>query len=185
MKNTLIAMMAIAILVLGALVGHFLEDAQTSTIEIDRDRAAVAGEITSARELASKYSGGLIVGLINLRISVLEMTDTMLGLKRTALLRRITLTYHAPFDAARPASDAELDDILKELDQAQSRAAESRKGAERYSGGLGAFEGRDGRYRGVRASPEILLSQTWLSDLADTSCRQTECIARTARQDRE
>ncbi|MET4736697.1 hypothetical protein ABIF73_000836 [Bradyrhizobium japonicum] len=136
MKNTLIAIMAVAILVLGALVGVLLEDPQTATVEIDRDRAAVSAEINAAKELATRYSGGLIVGLINVRIAILETTDAMLGQKRTALLRRINLTYRAPFDAARPASDAELDDILKELSQAQTRAAESRKVVERYSGGL-------------------------------------------------
>jgi hypothetical protein len=136
MKNTLIAIMAVAILVLGALVGVLLEDPQTATVEIDRDRAAVNAEINAAKELATRYSGGLIVGLINVRIAILETTDAMLGQKRTTLLRRINLTYRAPFDAARPASDAELDDILKELSQAQTRAAESRKVVERYSGGL-------------------------------------------------
>lgn len=136
MKNTLIAIMAVAIVVLGALVGILLEEPQTSTVEIDQDRAAVSVQIAEAKQLAAKYSGGVILGLINLRMSVLELTDAMLEQKRTSFLRRINLSFRAPLDAAKPASDTELNEILKELDQAQSRAAESRKDAARYAGGL-------------------------------------------------
>jgi hypothetical protein len=136
MKNTLIAIMAVAIVVLGALVGILLEEPQTSTVEIDRDRAAVSAQIAEAKQLAAKYSGGVILGLINLRMSVLELTDAMLEQKRTSFLRRINLSFRAPLDAAKPASDTELNEILKELDQAQSRATESRKDAARYTGGL-------------------------------------------------
>lgn len=136
MKNTLIAIMAVAIVVLGALVGILLEEPQTSTVEIDQDRAAVSVQIAEAKQLAAKYSGGVILGLINLRMSVLELTDAMLEQKRTSFLRRINLSFRAPLDAAKPASDTELNEILKELDQAQSRATESRKDAARYAGGL-------------------------------------------------
>jgi hypothetical protein len=136
MKNVVIATMAILVALLGAFVGVLLQEPSTSTVEIDRDRAAVATSITQAKEEATKYSGGFIKSFIELRLSILRVTDAMLEQKREAIIRRITMVYPVDFKPAAAASEAELNEIIAEIKQAEDRLAASKKEASKYTGGL-------------------------------------------------
>ena len=89
----LIVLMATT-LVLAVAVGALLDDPKTSTVEIDRDRAATADAIKSSDEASAQYSSGLLKALIDVRGSILRNTLAMLDQKRTALIRRIVLGYN-------------------------------------------------------------------------------------------
>ena len=136
MKNVLIATMAILIMLLAAFVGVLLQEPSTSTLEIDKDRAAVAASVTQAKEEAAKYSGGFIKSFIELRVSILLVTDAMLEQKRKAIIRRITMVYPFESKPAPTASESELNDIIAEIKQAEERLAASKKEASKYTGGL-------------------------------------------------
>jgi hypothetical protein len=136
MKNVLIATMAILILLLAAFVGVLLQEPSTSAFEIDKDRAAIAVSVTQAKEEAAKYSGGFIKSFIELRLSILLVTDAMLEQKRQAIIRRITMVYPVGSKPAPTASESELNEIITEIKQAEDRLATSKKEASKYTGGL-------------------------------------------------
>jgi hypothetical protein len=136
MKNALIATMAIIIVLLATLVGVLLQEPNISVFEIDRDRVAVASKIALAKDESAKYSGGFVKDFIQLRLAILSVTDDMLEQKRASIIRRISMTYPVGSKPVSVATDAELDEILQELKQAEDHAAQSRKEAAKYSGGL-------------------------------------------------
>jgi hypothetical protein len=136
MQRVLFVVLMATTLVLSVVVGALLDDPQTSTVEIDRDRAAIADAIKSADEASERYSGGLLKALIDVRVSILRNTLAMLDQKRTASIRRIALDYTIEAKSVRPATGAELQAILEELSQAEKRVAASEAEAAKYSGGL-------------------------------------------------
>lgn len=137
MKNIFLTLMTIAVLVLGSAVGVLLRnDPATSDMELDRDRATLAGQIAAAKAESEKYSGGAVKAFIDLRIAILETTDAMLEQKRTAVFRRLHLSYPMNIQQSSPGSSADLDAIITELQQAEKKADASRLRASTYSGGL-------------------------------------------------
>lgn len=136
MKNLLLVVVSFIAISLGATVAVLLQQPDISTLEIDRDRAAVAAEIAAARLEDEKYAGGLIKAFLGVRISILQNTLAMLDQKRASLVRRIALNYTLEGKSIKPASDDELNVILEELTQAEKKSAQSKSEASQYSGGL-------------------------------------------------
>jgi hypothetical protein len=71
----------------------FAQRSQISTLEIDRDRAAVMAQVNEAASEAAKYSGGAIKVFIDLRIAILKNTLAMLDQKRASFFRLVALNY--------------------------------------------------------------------------------------------
>ncbi|MCG6207771.1 hypothetical protein LPW26_24245 [Rhodopseudomonas sp. HC1] len=135
-KNGLIAFLLLVATALAVVLGMVLNEPGTSTLEIDRDRASIQSEIEFAEAESGRYSGGLVKALIDLRIAVLRNSSAMLDQKRAALIRRVSLNYSIEGHSIKEASDQELEGILKDLAQAETKAGNSKAEAERYSGGL-------------------------------------------------
>ncbi|EHR01239.1 hypothetical protein [Bradyrhizobium sp. WSM471] len=136
MQKFLIAVLTILSVALSASLGVVLHEPQVSTIEIDRDRAALYSQISTTQEESEKYGPGILKGLIELRLAISRNTLAMLDQKRTSFVRRIALDYRLDGRPVHDASDQELGMILEELSQAEKKAAASKLEAARYSGGL-------------------------------------------------
>lgn len=121
---------------LAAIVGFLLQDSTTSTFELDRDRASVAAQLSTAQSDADKYHGGAIKAISDARVETLRHTLTMLDQKRLSFVRRIALVYIVEAHQVVPATDATLNDILDELSGAEKRIVLAKADADRYSGGL-------------------------------------------------
>jgi len=113
-----------------------LQEPETSTFEIDRERAAIASEISGVEREIAELSGGLLKAVAEARLGILRTTASMLEQKRTSLIRRITLSYHVNGQSVREASDRELEDILADIAQAQRSAEAGKNEAANYTGGL-------------------------------------------------
>lgn len=113
-----------------------LQDPQVSTIEIDRDRTALAAEIATTEAESEKYSPSLLKSLIEVRLAIIRTTLAMLDQKRASAIRRIALNYRIDGQPVHEASDQELNAILEDLSQAEKKAAASKLEAARYTGGL-------------------------------------------------
>lgn len=135
-QRFLIGILTIVSVALSATLGVLLQEPQVSTIEIDRDRAALASQISTTQEESEKYGPGLLKSLIEVRLATTRNTLAMLDQKRTSFVRRIALDYRLDGRPAHDASDQELSAILEELSQAEKKAATSKLEAARYSGGL-------------------------------------------------
>jgi hypothetical protein len=113
-----------------------IQEPQVSTMEIDRDRAALASEISVIKSESDKYESGLVKSLIEVRLAITRNTLAMLDQKRASFVRRITLNYRLDGQPVHEASDEELNMILSDLSQAEKKAAASKLEAARYAGGL-------------------------------------------------
>lgn len=136
MKNGLIVFLLLVVTVLAAALGVVLNEPQTSTFEIDRDRAAIRSDIEVAEVESGRYSGGLVKALIDLRVAILMNSAAMLDQKRASLVRRVSLNYSVEGRSIKEASNQELEAILDDLAQAEKKVSNSKAEAERYSGGL-------------------------------------------------
>lgn len=134
-----IPLILMALFVVGlatALFAVLQDDPTVSTLEIDRDRAAVKAEIAATEAESEKYATGVIKVLLDLRVALLRNTAAMLDQKRYSIIRRIALEYTIEGKQFREASDNELNEILADLTQAEKKVAASKAEASRYSGGL-------------------------------------------------
>lgn len=122
--------------VLSVLLAWMLLVPVPSTDELDADLMQVRTQITRTSSEADKYAPSLIKSLIELRRYTLENTEAMLSQKRTAILRRISLSYRFNGQGLTPASDKELKEIIEQIEQAESKVARDKTRAEQYSGGL-------------------------------------------------
>ena len=113
-----------------------IQQSSVSTLDLDQDLAAIKQQIVDANAETAEYSGGAIKALIELRTEVLRSTMAMLTQKRMSLVRYILLKYTLDGREVTEAPDTELDDILKELSQAEQVAAASKRNAAQYTGGL-------------------------------------------------
>jgi hypothetical protein len=136
MRRALIALVFLIALSEAALIVVFIDHSQVSTIEIDRDRAAVQIEIKNAQQESAKYSGGAIKAFIEIRLATLHNTLAMLDQKRTSLLRIIALTYSIDGQATRVSNDKELNEILRDVSESERTVAAAKQEAAKYSGGL-------------------------------------------------
>jgi hypothetical protein len=136
MLRVLLAISMAVTACLVAILAVFLQEPQVSTLEIDRDRSALASEISATQAESEKYESGLIKSLIEVRLATERNTLAMLDQKRASLIRRIALNYRVDGQTLHEASDQELNMILEDLSQAEKKATASKVEAERYTGGL-------------------------------------------------
>jgi len=136
MQRVLLAISIIIATGLALILAVVLQDPQVSTIEIDRDRTALAAEISTTQAESEKYSPSLLKSLIEVRSAIIRNTLAMLDQKRASAIRRIALNYRLDGQLVHEASDQELNVILEDLSQAEKKAAASKLEAARYTGGL-------------------------------------------------
>lgn len=134
MRTLGLAIIVVA-LVSGAVFALIFYSAPPSTRELDADLAAVDVQISTSIEDSSRYQGGVLKAVIDMRTEVLRTTRAFLDMKRTALLRRVDLDYRIDGSAVLPDpdGDAALD---RDIASASGDLAESKAEADRYSGGL-------------------------------------------------
>ena len=63
---------------LAVVLAFVLQQPSISTLEIDRDRSALAAEIKESQSESDKYSGGAIKAFVDLRVAILRSTASML-----------------------------------------------------------------------------------------------------------
>jgi cell division septum initiation protein DivIVA len=136
MRKALVTLIILVAVAEAAVIVALSQHSQVSTLEIDRDRAAITEQINEGEREAAKYSGGAIKTFVELRLAILKNTKAMLDQKRTSLIRIIPLNYTIDGHTAREASDKELSEILEELAQSEKAIEGSKQEAARYSGGL-------------------------------------------------
>lgn len=93
MQKFLIAILTILSVALSVTLGVVLQEPHVSTIEIDRDRAALTSQISTAQEESENYGPGLLKSLIEVRLAIARNTLAMFDKKRASFVRRITLDY--------------------------------------------------------------------------------------------
>src|SRR4051812_31399633 len=79
-----------------ALIGVFafvIFDPDPSTRDLDADLATLREHIVRATAESEDYGAGLLKEMTKVRIETLRGTEVMLRQKRSALLRRINLSY--------------------------------------------------------------------------------------------
>jgi hypothetical protein len=126
MLRVLLAISTIIATGLALILAVVLQDPQVSTIEIDRDRTALAAEISTTQAESEKYAPSLLKSLIEVRLAITQNTLAMLDQKRASVIRRIALNYRIDTQPVREASDQELNIILEDLSQAEKKAAASK-----------------------------------------------------------
>jgi hypothetical protein len=136
MRNLLLVVLMLTTASLAALLVVIPLPPEISTLEIDKDRDAVKAQITEADAEAAKYTGGAIKTFIDLRIAILRNTLAMLDQKRASYIRLVKLNYTVDGHAVSEASETALRDNMDELSQIERKAADSKKEASKYSGGL-------------------------------------------------
>ena len=115
MLRTLLAISMASAVGLAVLLVAILQEPQVSTVEIDRDRTALATEISAIRSESDKYESGLIKTLIEVRLGIARNTLAMLYRKRTSFIRRIALDYRLDGHAVHEETDQELNTILEDM----------------------------------------------------------------------
>src|SRR5258708_34712111 len=136
MLRFLLAISVFIIAALAVILAVVLQEPQVSTIEIDRDRAALTSEISATQVESEQYGPGLLKSLIEVRLAITRNTLAMLDQKRVSFVRRIALNYRLDGQPFPEASDQELNMILEDLLQAEKKAASSKLEAARYTGGV-------------------------------------------------
>jgi hypothetical protein len=136
MQRVLLAISTITAITLALILAVVLQDPQVSTIEIDRDRTALAAEIATTQDEREKYTSGLLKSLIEVRLMITRNTLAMLDQKRASFIRRIGLSYRVDGQTVHEASEQELGIIIGDLSQAEKKADASKREAARYAGGL-------------------------------------------------
>jgi hypothetical protein len=136
MRNFLLVVLMLTTASLAALLIVIPLRPEISTLQIDQDRDGVKAQITEANAEAAKYTGGAIKTFVDLRIAILRNTLAMLDQKRASYIRLITLNYTVDGHAVSVASDAALRDIMEELSRVERSAADAKREASKYTGGL-------------------------------------------------
>jgi hypothetical protein len=135
-QNLAITLMFGMVVVLFILLGWLVFYPIPTTTEIDADLNQVRSEIKRASTESADYASGLLKSLIEIRRQTFEDTEAMLLQKKASLLRRVSLSYSVEGKQLIPANDDELKGIKEEIAQAEQKVAQSKKNAEKYSGGL-------------------------------------------------
>lgn len=76
--------------------------------QLTLERASLQSEIAAAETEAAKYNGGLVVGLIRLRIETLKSTDALIHQRIHAVQSGAPMTVSTPVSVADPQRSAEL-----------------------------------------------------------------------------
>ena len=106
-----------------------------STTTIDQDLALIGHELKAASDEEAKYSGGMVLGLVQARSEILRLTRSMLQAKKLSWLRRVNLTFTVEGQKVQSLPD-KLVEIQTELDESARRIAEAEADAQQYTGGL-------------------------------------------------
>lgn len=107
-----------------------------STADLDADLEKIRAEIKQSSDESEKYSSGAMKALIELRKKTFQNSEAMLSQKRDSVLRRVNISYRIDGSELRPASDAKLNEIKQEIEQANQKLVQSQKNAQQYTGGL-------------------------------------------------
>ena len=113
MLRVLLAISTIIATGLALILAVVLQDPQVSTIEIDRDRTALAAEISTTQAESEKYPPSLLKSLIEVRLAITQNTLAMLDQKRASVIFPAAAKALLPEDwaevDARLCSDPSLD----------------------------------------------------------------------------
>jgi hypothetical protein len=105
--------------------------------QLNGDINEIDHQLGVARGLTTKYQeGSALWTQLDLQISTLETTRSMLDQKRRSLFRGISLSYSVNGIILKPASADTITSIQKEIDKAQSEANAAEAKASQYTGGL-------------------------------------------------
>ncbi len=109
-----------------------------SSENIDSDINLLDKEINEAKITSQKYSGGLILSLIKVRLETLKSTKTMLEEKSKGLNRYIPISYSIDGKEYFPPSNktALLQGLEQDMQKLKKDLAKAEKESSRYSGGL-------------------------------------------------
>lgn len=105
--------------------------------QLNGDISEIDHQLGVAQGVATKYQeGSALRTQVDLQISILETTRSMLEQKRRSLFRGISLSYSVNGIILKPASADAIASIQKEIDRAQSEANAADAKASQYTGGL-------------------------------------------------
>ena len=131
----LVSLAALTVIACGVLITLFTLGAPPSTRELDTDLGRVREQVAAAEEERSKYGGGLLVTLIDLRIEALRTNEAFLEMKRDSLLRRIDLKYVVNGTAVAPNPDR-IASIERDIADTTAQLEKARQEAAQYTGGM-------------------------------------------------
>lgn len=131
----LVSLAAVTVIACGILVALFMLGAPPSTRELDADLGRVREQVAAAEQERSKYEGGLLVNLIDLRIEALRTNEAFLQMKRDSLLRRIDLKYVVDGTAVTPNPDR-IASIERDIASTTEDLEKARQEAAQYTGGM-------------------------------------------------
>jgi predicted DNA-binding transcriptional regulator YafY len=80
MLKFLLAISMIVVAGLAIVLAFILQEPQVSTLEIDRDRAALASQISAIQAESEQYGPGLLKSLVEVRLAITR--NTQLGSAR-------------------------------------------------------------------------------------------------------
>jgi hypothetical protein len=105
------------------------------TMTLDEDLAHIEHQLKAAADEEAKYTGGLVLTLVQARTEILRLTESMLQAKKLSWLRRVDLTFTV---AGQPVQrqPEELAKIEQDLRDSDRRVAEAESKAQEYTGGL-------------------------------------------------
>lgn len=127
---------AVLAVALALSVAYAVYDRSQSTEQLDKSISELQLSLRQAENDDAQYSGGLIKVLIALRIETIKDTISMLEQKRQSLLHRIRLNYAIGGTPTKVASAEELQQVQKEMAEAEKQIAIAKAQAAQYSGGL-------------------------------------------------
>lgn len=136
LRTIITTAMGTVIVLLLAVVALLITADGPSTDDLDTDLVQISRDIADAADDAAKYSGGLLLNMIEMRASALKTTQGMLQAKRASVLRRINLVYIANGKAVQPAPADTLRNIGADIEASQGRILEVEVKARQYTGGL-------------------------------------------------
>lgn len=113
----------------------FVREAGPSTAELNEDIRSASASIVAAEADMARFSGGTILGQVEMRLLTLRATVAMLEHKRTSFLRGIRLEFRDGSPATPPSTET-MARLTEEIRGAEADANEAAAEAARYNGGL-------------------------------------------------
>ena len=109
-----------------------------SSENIDNDISLLNKEINEVNVASGKYTGGLILSLIKVRLETLRATKAMLEQKSKGLNRYIPVSYSIEGIEYSPPSNKNilLQELEEDMQKLNNELEKAEKESNRYSGGL-------------------------------------------------
>jgi hypothetical protein len=104
--------------------------------ELDGDLKIVKEEIAKTEARRERFGDGLIATQIEFEHAVLKTSEAMLSMKRSSLLRMISLNFTIEGQPVQLATQEELDEIRMDMKSLTEKIVETETKSARYSGGL-------------------------------------------------